>query len=159
MSKTKRKATQHISVTLDFLKTVPGFDVTKESELRAALFAVGFQVTDSDGDNKQVTMLNNKNVRCANLPYTYRKTTIFVGDMRPDYPYAKIYNGVDILDVGVYSESDMDFVLDLPYDIPVNEKVNTRKYTKRGEVPESQEITLSKEDEAHLSELFGLGDE
>ena len=159
MSKTKRKPTQHISVTLDFLRTVPGFDVTQESGLRAALYAVGFQVSDSEGNPKHVTMLNNKNVRCANLPYLYRKTTIFVGDMRPDYPYAKIYNGVDILDVGVYSERDMEFVIDLPYDIPVTEKVNTRKYTKRGERPESFDITFNSGDEARLSDAFGLGDE
>lgn len=158
MSKTKRKPTQHISVTLDFLKTVPGFDVRQESGLRAALYAVGFQVADSEGNPKHVTMLNNKNVRCANLPYMYRKTTIFVGDMRPDYQYAKIYNGIDILDVGVYLEKDMEFVIDLPYDIPVNEKVNTRKYTKRGDQPESFDITFDSEDEARLSGAFGLED-
>lgn len=158
MSKTKRKPTQHISVTLDFLRLIPGFNVTEESGLRAALYAVGFQVSDGEGNPKQVTMLNNKNVRCANLPYTYRKTTIFVGDMRPDYPYSKLYNGVDILDVGIYSESDMEFVLDLPYDIPVTEKVNTRKYTKRGETPESFDITFNSEDEARLSDAFGLGE-
>lgn len=158
MSKTKRKPTQHISVTLDFLRTIPGFDVRNENDLRAALYAVGFQVTDSDGNPKQIAVLQNKNVRCANMPSTYRSTMIFVGDMRPDYPYEKIYSGVEILDVDVYSERDMEFVLDLPYDIPVNEKVNTRKYTKRGDQPESIEIAWDSNDEARLNDVFGLGE-
>jgi hypothetical protein len=159
MSKEKRKPPQHISVTIDFLRTVPGFDVQKDNDLRAALYALGFQVTDKDGNPKHVTVFKNKNVRCANMPSTYRKTMIFVGEMRPDYKYAKIYNGVEILDVGVYSGSDMEFVLDLPYDIPVIEKVNTRKYTKRGDRPETFEITFDIEDEARLGDVFGLEDE
>lgn len=155
---TKRKPTQHISVTIDFLRTIPGFDVTKDNDLRAALYAIGFQVSDEEGKPKSVTVLSNKNVRCANLPYLYRKTMIFVGDMRPDYKYSKIYNNIDILDVGVYSESDMEYVLDLPYDIPVNEKVNTRKYTKRDDVPETVDISFSREDEARLEGIYGLGE-
>lgn len=157
-NKQKRKPTQHISVTIDFLRTIPGFDISKENDLRAALFAVGFQVTDKEGNPKQVTVLQNKNVRCANMPSTYRKTMIFVGDMRPDYQYSKIYNGVEILDVGLYSEQDMEYVLDLPYDLPVTEKVNTRKYTKRGDQPETIDIKFDSEDEARLNQAFGVGE-
>lgn len=155
----KRKPTQHISVTLDFLRTIPGLDVRQENDLRAALYAVGFQVSDSDGNPKAVAVLSNKNVRCVNLPYTYRKTMIFVGDMRPDFKYAKIYNGVDILDVGLYSESDMEFVTELPYDLPITEKVNTRKYTKKDDKPEVVHINFDKGDEARLDSMFRLEDE
>ena len=158
MKKTKRKPTQHISVTLDFLRTIPGFNIKEENQLRAALYAIGFQVSDADGLPKRITMLHNKNVRCANFPSTYRKTTIFVGDMRNDYPYAGIYNGIDILDVEMYSEKDMEFVIDLPYDLPVAEKVNVRKYTKRVERKQSLDISFDSKDESWLGDVFGLGD-
>lgn len=158
-SKHKRK--QHISVTIDLLRTFPDLDVTKETDLNLALYRVGFDVMRNDAGKvtglKPYTMMT-KNVRCANLPYTYRKTLIFAGDMRPDFKFAQIYNGIDILDVGVYSERDMELVDDLPYDLPVSEKVNTRKYTKRGDREESVEIAYTIDDESHLGDIFGLGE-
>lgn len=78
--------------------------------------------------------------------------------MRNDYPYAGIYNGIDILDVEMYSEKDMEFVIDLPYDLPVTEKVNVRKYTKRVERKQSLDISFDSKDESWLGDVFGLGD-
>lgn len=158
-SKNKRK--QHISVTMDLLRTFPDLNVTEETDLHLALYRVGFDVNRDENGKvvglKPYTMMT-KNVRCANLPYTYRKTLIFVGDMRNDFKYAKIYNGVDILDVAVYSGSDMEIVGELPYDIPVQEKVNTRKYTKRNENEQTVEITFDSAAEARLGDIFGLED-
>lgn len=132
-----------ISVTIDFLRTFKDLDVTKESDLNVALFRVGFDVAyDKAGlvtSMKPFTILRNKNVRCANLPYTCRKTIIFVGEMRETFSCPQIYRNIDILDVGVYSGADMEFVNSLPYDLPVTDRVNTRKYTKRGDIEETYE--------------------
>lgn len=159
---TKRKPVRHISVTLDFLRTFPDLDVTKERDLHVALYRVGFDVTRDDNgsvkDLKPFTMLQNKNVRCANLPYTYRKTLIFVGDMRQEFEHEFIYRNIDILDVGVYSGNDIDLVTDLPYDIPVVEKANTRKYTKKSDRQDSVDISFDNSDLAHLENIMGQED-
>lgn len=161
----KKRATQHISVTIDFLRTFPDLDITKDSDLHVALYRVGFDAVKDDDTGLVIalspfTMLTNKNVRCADRPYMYRKTLIFVGNMRPDYKHSEIYRGIDILDVGAYTGLDAELVCDLPYDLPVNEKVNTRKYTKRNERDgEMVHLEFTREDEDRLEGIFGQGGE
>lgn len=127
---------RHISVTLDFLRQIPGYDVTKPSELRAVLRLVGFQVEDEQGKQINVEMLNNVNVRCKDKPYMFRPTTVFIGNMRKDFMFESLYNNVDILDTVLPLDIKKLLVNSLDYDIPVVEKTNTRKYTKRKDAPE-----------------------
>lgn len=162
--KQKKKATQHISVTIDLLRMFEDLDVTKENDLHVALYRVGFDAEKDPVSGRVVglkpfTMLTNKNVRCVDRPYMYRKTIIFVGNMRPDYKHSRIYNNIDILDVGIYSGLDTALVTDLPYDLPVTEKVNTRKYTKKGDREEMVHVEFSREDEQRLSSIMGQEDE
>lgn len=142
----KNKTPRHISVTLDFIRQMPGIDMTKENDLHVALYKLGFAVFKDDAGNvtglKPFTMLNNKLVRCANMPSTYRRTTIFVGNMRPGYELEKLYDKCEILDVDLYSHSDMELVNELPYDIPVIEKANTRKYTKKSDRDNSVDVSF-----------------
>ena len=163
MSKTKRKSTQHISVTIDLLRTFPDLNITKEADLHVALYRVGFDAQRDDDGNvtglKPFTMLTNKLVRCANEPYKVRSTVIFVGNMRHDFQGAAIYRNIDILDVGVYTGLDTQLAGDLPYDLPVTEKVNTRKYTKSGDKVEFVSIDFDKTDTDRLDGIFGQGDE
>ena len=159
-TKLKKRATQHISVTIDLLRTFPDLDVTKDADLHVALYRVGFDAGKDEATGmialRPFTMLTNKNVRCADRPYLYRKTLIFVGNMRPDFKHSNIYRNIDILDVGVYKGLDAALVSDLPYDLPVNEKVNTRKYTKKGDREEEMvHIDFTREDEDRLDSLFG----
>ncbi|QGZ16228.1 hypothetical protein Hena1_00520 [Erwinia phage Hena1] len=158
----KKRATQHISVTIDLLRTFPDLDVTKDADLHVALYRVGFDAQKDEATGlialSPFTMLPNKNVRCADKPYMYRKTLIFAGNMRPGFKQSKIYNNIDILDVGMYSGLDAELVSDLPYDLPVTEKVNTRKYTKKGERDEFVRIDFTPEDEGRLYGIFGEGD-
>lgn len=156
----RKKATQHISVTIDLLRTFPDLDVTKDADLHVALYRVGFDAIKDDisGEVKALapfTMLTNKNVRCADRPYMYRKTLIFCGNMRPDFQHSRIYNNIEILDVGIYKGLDAELVSDLPYDLPVTEKVNTRKYTKKGDREEVVHIDFSPEDTDRLDSIFG----
>ncbi|HAN4737741.1 TPA: hypothetical protein IFD61_002328 [Escherichia coli] len=140
-----------ISVTLDFLSTVPGFNVRTRNGLRAALFAVGF-------DLKSIDVLRGKNVRCRNKPTHYRKADVFAGVMRADFRYPQMYNGVDILDVDKAPGEAM-LVQDLPYDIPVEDRVNVRKYTKQSEKAEDIHIVdepFNFEDLHRLEKLFGI---
>ena len=60
--------------------------------------------------------------------------------------------------MGIYDGLDAALVSDLPYDLPVNEKVNTRKYTKRGDREEMIHIEFSREDEDRLDSIFGQED-
>lgn len=159
----KRTNGKHISVTIDLLRTFPDLDVTKDEDLHVALYRVGFDAQKNKDTGvlalSPFTMLTNKNVRCADRPYMYRKTLIFVGNMRPNFKHSNIYRNIDILDVGVYSGSDAELVSDLPYDMPVNEKVNTRKYTKKGDREEMIHIEFSREDEVRLDSIMGQGEE
>ena len=162
-TKLRKRATQHISVTIDLLRTFPDLDLTKDADLHVALYRVGFDAKKDESTGvlalSPFTMLANKNVRCADRPYMYRKTLIFAGNMRPDFKHSKIYRNIDILDVGIYDGLDAELVSDLPYDLPVNEKVNTRKYTKKGDREEMIHIEFSREDEDRLDSIFGQEEE
>jgi hypothetical protein len=76
--------------------------------------------------------MDGVNVRCVDKPYLFRKTTVFSGRMRTDetFKFAKLYDKIDILDVGHVS-GITELVGDLPAYDPANVKPNTRKYTKR----------------------------
>jgi len=141
-----------ISVTLDFLATVPGVDIRTRNGLRAALFAVGFKL-------KNIDVMKNKNIRCKNKPTHYRKADVFAGVMREDFLYPSIYNGADILDVDTIPDEPL-LVQDLPYDIPVEGRVNVRKYTKQADKESSLQINedepFNLEDFHRLEKLFGL---
>lgn len=158
----KRRATQHISVTIDLLRTFPDLDVTKDADLHVALYRVGFDALTDEKTGKVVSLrefsvLAGKNVRCADKPYMYRQTIIFAGNMRPGFKHARIYNNIDILDVGIYNGLEAKLVSDLPYDLPVTDKVNTRKYTKKGDREEIVRIDFTPEDEDRLGNIFGEG--
>lgn len=161
--KSKRVTGQHISVTIDFLRTFPDLDVKKDADLHVALYRVGFDAQKDIATGalslSPFTMLANKNVRCVDRPYLYRKTLIFVGNMRKNFKYSNIYRNIDILDVGIYKGEDVEKVSELPYDLPVNEKINTRKYTKREDREETISVEFSREDEDRLDDIFGQGDE
>lgn len=141
-----------ISVTLDFLAQVPGVNLKTRNGLRAALYAVGF-------DLKNIDVMKGKNVRCKNKTTHYRKADIFAGTMRKDFLYPEIYRGVDILDVEEAPE-DALLVSDLPYDIPVEDRVNVRKYTKRQDKEQQMSIGEDEpfdiDDFKRLEKLFGL---
>ncbi|EFM7019234.1 hypothetical protein BAU67_001794 [Escherichia coli] len=141
-----------ISVTLDFLATVPGFNVRTRNGLRAALFAIGF-------DLKNIDVLRGKNIRCKNKPTHYRKADVFAGVMRKDFRYPQIYNRVEVLDVDTVPENVL-LVQDLPYDIPVEDRVNVRKYTKQADKVEDIHIANDEpfnfEDLNRLEKLFGI---
>lgn len=159
----RKRATQHISVTIDLLRSFPDLDISKDADLHVALYRVGFDAVRDETTGHVIalapfTMLTNKNVRCVDKPYMYRKTLIFCGNMRPGFEYPRIYNNVEILDVGTYKGTDALLTSDLPYDIPVAEKVNTRKYTKRGDREEFIRIDFNQEDTDRLDDLFGQGD-
>lgn len=137
--------TRHISVTLDFLRTLPGLDVRDEIQLRKALHHVGFQMLDEEGKPSKIEMLTNVNVRCKDKPFMYRKTNVFVGRMRPKYMFERMYENVEILDVGVYDGDFAEFVNELPDYVPAIDKPNTRKYTKRADRNELLEPATAEE--------------
>ena len=148
------KKVQHISVTLDFLRQFADLDVKKDADLHIALHRVGFQVIDKENKPVKVEFLTNVNVRCQDKPYLYRKTTVFVGNMREDFAAARIYDNIDILDVQTCKTPVTDFVNELPYEIPVLDKPNTRKYTKRKDVtPCLEGITPDELD--NFSDIYG----
>lgn len=140
--------TRHISVTLDFLRKLPGIDVRDEIQIRKALHHVGFQMSDKEGKPYKIEMLTNVNVRCKDKPYLYRKTSVFIGRMREKYIFEKMYDNVDILDVAVYDGDFAELVNELPDYVPAVDKPNTRKYTKRTdrnellEPPTAEEIEM-----------------
>ncbi|MCC5415801.1 hypothetical protein LMT13_26905, partial [Escherichia coli] len=86
------------------------------------------------------------------------KADVFAGVMRADFRYPQMYNGVDILDVDKAPDEAM-LVQDLPYDIPVEDRVNVRKYTKQSEKAEDIHIVdepFNFEDLHRLEKLFGI---
>lgn len=150
------KTIRHISVTLDFLRQLPELDVRKDKDLHQALYLVGFDIaTEEDGNLSKVEMLHGVNVRCADRPYELRKTTVFVGRMRQDYKLKGLYDNVDILDIGATKGIATQLVSEMAYDIPVVEKVNTRKYTKRQDNPSFLDVAPEDLDTEALEEIFG----
>ncbi len=146
MSKIKHQPPVHISVTKDFLKTLPCLDISNEDHLRAALYAVGINIEYEFETKNGVSEMLNCKVRCADKPYMYRTTTVYAGTMRKDYPYEKIYKD-GFLDVGSCQAEEL--CTELPYDIPVELKANIRKYTKK----------LGKEDFATFDDINELDDQ
>ena len=146
-----KKTNEDIAVTIDFLRTIPDFDIKIESQLAAALYAIGFQSVDEDLKPARVerTLCN---VRLRNAPYKYRETLVFSGKMREDFKYASIYEGHDILDVAVYTGVSFE-TGGLKFDIPVLEKANTRKYTRREDRENFIDMTQANLDV--LSEIMG----
>ena len=128
-------------VTIEFLAKCAkelNLDLNDERNLRVVLHSIGFKVSTFNEETQEfvpcrVERFNNVNVRCIDRPYEFRKTTVFSGVLRDktDFPNVGIYDNVDILDVvGVRGTA---LVSSLDFDIPSVEKVNTRKYTKRGD--------------------------
>lgn len=122
------------SVTLDFLRSLPGLDVdNNKNHLMAALYAVGFDV------EKKIDRVDNVNIRYRHSPMHVRETTIFQGQLRSNYPYKSIYKNHDVLDVDARNpKNGKEFnvvvemlqaeskkvVTDLPFDVPDYEGVN-----------------------------------
>ena len=132
-----KKEVKYGSVTIDFLTVCAkelGYSVQDPNALKATLYALGFQLQEEDEEGNivpsRIDRMNNLNVRCADKPYMYRKTTVFSGRLRDGFKYSDIYDKVDILDISE-SSSVAEFVDSLPFEQPVTEKVNTRKYTKK----------------------------
>lgn len=116
------------SVTIDFIRSLPNLDVdNNRNHLLAALYALGFDLT------KKIDSINDVLVRYRHSPMHVRKTTIFQGQLRKDYPYKAIFKGHDVLDVNAKCpKSDNEFnvvvdmlqseskqlVTDLPFDLP-----------------------------------------
>lgn len=128
----------YVSVTIDFIlhcANISGYNPKEEGTLKAVLYLLGFQVEEPDEKgnivSSHIDRLYSVNVRCKDRPYMYRKTTVYSGRLRKDFKYGRIYDKVDILDVGSIPENLAAMVCDLPYDLPSVEKVNTRKYTKK----------------------------
>lgn len=100
------------SVTIDFIRSLPNLDVDSDrNHLLAALYALGFDLT------KKVDSINDVLVRYRHSPMHVRKTTIFQGQLRKDYPYKSIYKGGhDILDVNAKcpkSDNEFDVIVDM----------------------------------------------
>lgn len=150
MSKKKHQPPVHISVTIDFLKTLPCLDVeNNENHLRAALYAVGIDIDNELGGKNGVNYLRDVNVRCVDKPYMYRQTTVINGTLRKDFRHSNIYKD-GFLDAG-FSEAK-ELCSNLPFDIPLEVKANTRKYTKKSE----KEILLCEiSDLDRLDDIFG----
>lgn len=155
-----KKPPVHISVTVDFLKELPELLIhgvltkleveNNQKHLEAALRAVGFSI-DEQSTKFQTSVLRGVKVRCAQLPSTYRHTDIYTGCMIPGYEYPNLYKD-GLLDTG--STTPEDFCINLPFDIPVEIKANTRKYTKKNFTEEFIEI----EDQGRLDDIFGIND-
>lgn len=156
------KEVKYASVTLDFLLTLPDLDFSREESLQTALYAVGFDLFDTDEEGNttksRIDRMDGVNVRCADRPYMCRKTTVFSGRLREDFKYGAMYDGVDILDIGKISGSNQ-LVSDMDYDIPNVTKANTRKYTKRQDKNGIVDVDLAtKANLEALYEIFGEGD-
>lgn len=135
-NKYSSKGINYGSVTLEFVAASAkklGLDLNSPDALKATLYAIGFALNLTDKDGKvfpaRIDRVNNVNVRCIDRPYMCRKTSVFSGVLRDDFPNAQIYGKVDILDIGGVGSSDS--VSDMAFVLPSVEKVNTRKYTKR----------------------------
>lgn len=127
----RKRPARFISVTIDFLRQIPYLDVTKEEDLRKALALVGFQMYNKQGELVDPEILVDVNIRCKDKPYLFRKTIVFTGRMRSSFSYASIYDNIDILDVETYGDSVSELVNSLPDFVPVIDKPNARKYTKK----------------------------
>jgi hypothetical protein len=133
------KNVKYGSVTLDFILAcakILDLNPKDDKTLRIVLHRIGFQVSVLNEETGEyvpckIDRMNNVNVRCADKPYMFRKTTVFSGRLRDerDFPFVGIYDKVDVLDVD--SAIGAAMVNSLSFDIPSVEKVNTRKYTKR----------------------------
>ncbi|QYC52453.1 hypothetical protein [Salmonella phage SSBI34] len=127
------------SVTLDFIlecAKILNKDPKKKETLRQVLHLIGFEVSTWNEEEQKyipcrIDQMNNVNVRCIDKPYMFRQTTVFSGRLRNkrEFPYVGIYDKVDILDVS--GAAATDFVNSLAFEQPTNDKVNTRKYTKK----------------------------
>jgi hypothetical protein len=134
-----KKEVKYGAVTLDFIlecAKIMKFDPKDDKTLRKVLHLIGFQVSilnEETGEYKpcQIDRINRVNVRCIDKPYMCRETTVFSGRLRDksEFPLVDIYEKMDILDVN--SSVGTAFVNSLDFDIPVVEKVNTRKYTRK----------------------------
>lgn len=169
------KKVQHISVTLDLLReleksgALAGYGIgnggkvnvlANKDHLMQALFVVGFDVWDLDEEGKKVPAridtLRDVNVRCNNKPYLSRKCVVFAGRLREDFKYKNVYDNVDILDVAAVPDNYVTtLVSDFAFDVPVIDKVNTRKYTKREDRIDSLTETLSADQLEQLCNIFG----
>lgn len=134
-----KKEVRYISVTLDFIVQCAreaGLDLNDKLSRDQILMMIGFDLVDTDTEGNKVParidVLADVNVRCADRPYLYRKTTVYSGRMRTDskFKFACLYDNIDILDVGHVSGLT-ELVNELPAFEPTTTKVNTRKYTKR----------------------------
>lgn len=160
-----RTAPLQISVTFDFLRSMPNIDLKSENGLRAALSQLGFDVEkDEQGNSAKTEVSHNVLVRYKDKPYLYRPTTVYSGKMRRSFEsdehratIMKLFSNVDILDINAPADNSAELVSDLPYDLPIQEKANTRKYTKRKDAPVYLEMTPEPEDfdTVGLEEKFG----
>lgn len=161
---------QHISVTADFVEKVKNIiknnikdnqiETSNDNTLRAALYSIGFQIEDREGKQKKITMLKNVNIRCKEYPYMYRKASVYVGDMRFNFPHSRMYEKGEVLDVDtidLYEDKHLTFVGSLPYDLPVIEKINTRKYTKRNDLINHTEILFENPKKSEIEDNICLG--
>lgn len=153
-----KREVKYGSVTIDFLTACAkelGFNVKDPNSMKATLYALGFQLQEHDEEGKLVSSridrMENLNVRCADKPYKYRKTTVFSGRLRDGFKYSGIYDKVDILDV-FESSAVSELVGDLPFEQPVTDKVNTRKYTKKED--RNDVVTLELFQNQTLEEYF-----
>lgn len=153
------------SVTLDFLRSLPGLDVdNNKNHLMAALYAVGFDV------EKKIDRVDNVNIRYRHSPMHVRETTIFQGQLRSDYLYKSIYKNHDVLDVDarnpkngkefnvvveILQSESKKVVTDLPFDVPDYEGVNgvSEKNYNRSQEEKSRYKIINPQD-LSLSELM-----
>lgn len=160
-----KKEVKYGSVTIDFIvecAKVLGLNPNKNENLRIILHRIGFEVSVFDEEKQAfvpslIERTHNINVRCVDKPYLYRKTTVFSGRLRTDFPNIRIYDNVDILDVSESSKM-AEFVNALPFEQPTVEKVNTRKYTKKED--RSDELLFAVPDELEsvdLNDVFNYG--
>lgn len=134
-----KKEARYISVTIDFIVQCAretGLDLNDKVSRDQILHMIGFELQETDTEGNvipaRIDQMSGVNVRCVDKPYLFRKTTVFSGRMRTDekFKFAKLYDKIDILDVGHFS-GITELVGDLPAFDPANVKPNTRKYTKR----------------------------
>jgi hypothetical protein len=152
------------SVTIDFIRSLPNLDVDmNRNHLLAALYALGFDLT------KKVDSITDVLVRYRHSPMHVRKTTIFQGQLRKDYPYKAIFKGHDVLDVNAknpksYNEFNVvvdmlqaeskQLVTDLPFDIPdyVGTNDGDKQYNRSPE--EKQRYKVMNMHDKSLSDLI-----
>lgn len=152
------------SVTLDFIRSLPGQDVdNNKNHLMAALYAVGFDV------EKKIDRVDNVNIRYRHSPMHVRETTIFQGQLRSDYPYKSIYKNHDVLDVNAKApKTDKEFnvvvemlqaeskqlVTDFPFDVPDYEGVNAGEKNFNRSPEEKSRYKVFNPQEEPINNLF-----